>query len=256
MPKRPEEIDAEVAFELHGELRAQFVDARPTSQYERSSDRIPDAVHLDPGGGAELTQALLALAREKMIVAYCDEPAHAASSQVARRARALGLGDASFLRGGLTAWKQAGLPTEVLPPTRREASRYVISDQPDGAAYSVWANSLADLFAEAGRGLADALGEPRDPTDLRAHELHFEAGDREGLLLLFLNDLITRSKREARLFRDVDVRSVSDQHLDVTVVGVEVDGWRLAPYPRDLPAVRVREQSDGLLAEVTVYRHR
>ena len=248
-------IDAEVAFEVQGELRAQLVDARPTQQYQQSLDRIPDALHLDPGGGAQLTEALQEVPREKLIICYCDEPDHAASSQMARRARSIGRGDAVFMRGGLAAWKQAGLPTEVMPPTRSDASNHVISRHADGVSYAVWAASLADLFAEAGRGLAEALGQARNPTDLRAHELHFEAPDAEVLLLLFLSDLIQRSKREARLFDNIQVLSISNEQLDVALVGVEAESWRLHPYPSDLPSVHLRQPPNGPLgADVTVYR--
>jgi rhodanese-related sulfurtransferase len=61
MMARPELIDVEVAQEHHLEGRAEFVDARPPVQYRHSRERIPGAVHIDPGSGAEADDVLRTL---------------------------------------------------------------------------------------------------------------------------------------------------------------------------------------------------
>jgi Raf kinase inhibitor-like YbhB/YbcL family protein len=111
MSKRPDWIDVATAREYLTEGRAQFVDARPDREYERSSEQLPGALHIAAGSGAAMDQLLRQIPRERMIIAYCDEPDQAASAQVARRARELGLGDASVLEGGLSAWLGADAPT-------------------------------------------------------------------------------------------------------------------------------------------------
>lgn len=111
MSVRPETIDVEAAHEYLTENRAQFVDARPRREFEHAPEVIPGAMHIDPGGGVNIDEALRRLPREKLLIAYCDEPNQAASAQVARRARSLGQGDASVLAGGFAAWKDAGKPT-------------------------------------------------------------------------------------------------------------------------------------------------
>lgn len=121
MSTRPDRIDPEVAKEYLADLRAVFVDARPRAEYERAGARIPGARHIDPGSGAAMDEALLVLPREKIVVCYCDEPGEAASAQVARRFRELGLGDASVLRGGFRAWRAAGYPVEPVPDVEGEA---------------------------------------------------------------------------------------------------------------------------------------
>src|SRR3954451_15198309 len=93
MTGRPDLIDLEVAHDLYEEERAQFVDARPLLEYRRGRERIPGAVHIGPGSGAAETEALSALPRGKLIISYCDEPAQAASTAVARRVRQLAIGD-------------------------------------------------------------------------------------------------------------------------------------------------------------------
>jgi Raf kinase inhibitor-like YbhB/YbcL family protein len=111
MSTRPDSIDAETAHEYFVEARAQFIDARPADEYRRAAEQIPEAVHIDPGSGVAIDEALRRLPRERLFVVYCDEPNHAASAQIARRARELGLGDASVLEGGFRAWMGAGHPT-------------------------------------------------------------------------------------------------------------------------------------------------
>ena len=114
MSGRPEPIDVEAAHEYFVEGRATFLDARPAAEYRRSRDRIPGARHVDPGSAAEIDATLGELPRELLLIVYCNEPHEAASARVARRARELGLGDASMLLGGYRAWKLANLPIEPL----------------------------------------------------------------------------------------------------------------------------------------------
>lgn len=108
---RPIPIHPEVASEYLIEGRAIFLDARPREERERAGDRIPGAVDID-GSGAELDGQLAQLPRERVLIAYCDAPAQAESSAVARRLRELGHGDGFYVDGGFTAWKEAELPTE------------------------------------------------------------------------------------------------------------------------------------------------
>jgi rhodanese-related sulfurtransferase len=115
MATRPESIDVETAREYFDEARAQFVDARPAAEWAASHDQIPGAIHVPAGSTAAIDEALVRLPRERLLIAYCDEPAQAASAYVARRAREIGLGDAVFLEGGYRAWKEADQPIAPTP---------------------------------------------------------------------------------------------------------------------------------------------
>lgn len=121
MSHRPDRMDAETLRELLAENRAILVDARPNLDYERATEQIPSARHVDPGGGSVIDHLLFSLPREKTLVVYCDQPEQAASAAVARRARELGIGDASILDGGFAAWKAAGYATERRPMASGEA---------------------------------------------------------------------------------------------------------------------------------------
>lgn len=123
MSTRPERIDVEIAHQYFSEGRALFIDARPKAKYEQSQAQIPGAVHISPGEGAEVATALRALPNEVLLIAYCDEPDQAASAQIARLARQVGLGDVSILNGGFDAWKEADLPLEPRPGSKAAEER-------------------------------------------------------------------------------------------------------------------------------------
>jgi rhodanese-related sulfurtransferase/SHS2 domain-containing protein len=257
MSARPDLIDVEVAHEYFEEGRAQFLDARPPLEYQHSRERIPGAVPVDPGGGAAETETLLALPRGKLLISYCDEPGQAASTEVARRVRALGLGDGSALAGGFRAWKEAGYPTELAPPLASPAKKdqrvasHVVERTPEGVRLTVDAPSLAALFAEAALALADALGEPQrelEPTD---HLVTVRARDTETLLTVWLVDLLTRTVEERRLVVAIRIESLSDHELHARLRGAEVAAWWMEPRPLP-PEVRIERRDGGFAAMITL----
>jgi rhodanese-related sulfurtransferase len=113
MATRPDRIDVEVASEYLFEGRGIAIDSRP----EPNEEQIPESRRVVPDAGAATDAALMSLPRELLFIVYCDTPEEAASARVARRARELGLGDASALEGGFSAWKAAEMPITVPGPT-------------------------------------------------------------------------------------------------------------------------------------------
>lgn len=256
MASRPETIDPDIALEYLERGRAQFVDARPELVYEDSRERIPGAIHVDPGSGADITDTLLTLPREKLIVAYCDEPNHAASAQVARRVRELGIGDGCFLAGGLTRWKAQGLPTE-LAETRGgfgdgegHQGEHLIERRSDGLTLTVSARALDDLFVEVAHGLAGAMGAAGGSSERFGHEIRLHARHDEALLLLWVTELLRWSRDEQQVFRDVQILELSSQRLHAVIRGSGVSVWHVdskTVMPRD---VRIEPRDGGLDAFV------
>jgi|SRR4051812_3046642 rhodanese-related sulfurtransferase len=97
------------------EHRATFVDARPSTDYETSGVRIPGALPVGAGSGADIFETLKSAPEDRVIIVYCDEPEQAASALIARRVRELGLGEAFYVIGGFAAWRQRRLPIEAVP---------------------------------------------------------------------------------------------------------------------------------------------
>ncbi len=86
-----------------------LLDIRSDALYERSAEHaIGDRRYpADPDAAA-----LATLDRTRLVVAYCDCPGEAGSLGFGTRLRRLGFPRVGVLRGGLAAWKAAGLPTE------------------------------------------------------------------------------------------------------------------------------------------------
>jgi rhodanese-related sulfurtransferase/SHS2 domain-containing protein len=255
---RPELIDVEMAHELFEEERAHFVDARPLLDYRRSRERIPGALHIEPGGGPAETEALLALPRHKLIVAYCDEPALAASTALARQVRELAIEDGCALAGGFRAWKEAGHPVELVPPLASPArkdgpSSHVVEQTRSGVKLDVRAPSLVALFAEASLALADAFGDAIPaalaPTD---HLFTVYARDAEGLLTAWLSDLLASTVEHRRLFVDVHIDTLSPRELRARARGAEVGRWRRQPPTDALPLVQIERRPSGFAAAITL----
>jgi rhodanese-related sulfurtransferase len=117
MSSHPDRIDPQTARDYLEEGRGLLIDARPRGSRAESDEALPDAVRIDPDAGAATDEQLLHLPRELTLIAFCDQPNQASSATLARRARQLGLGDASVLEGGMQAWKDAEFP--IVPIIRR-----------------------------------------------------------------------------------------------------------------------------------------
>ena len=86
--------------------------------------------------------------------------------------------------------------------------------------------SLEELFANAARGMMHFLIDPAAvrPVERRAREV--EAGDREGLLVNWLNDLLLLLNADGFVPADFEVSELSDTMLRGDVLGEPVDPQR------------------------------
>ena len=88
------------------------VDARLKYPYEHSTVKLPGAIRYPVGGPAP------ALPRERDIVVYDSDPNEVSSSRVAAELIRLGY-RAAALRGGISEWLSANLPTETKEAPRQ-----------------------------------------------------------------------------------------------------------------------------------------
>ena len=89
--------------------RPTVIDVRLKYPYEHSTITLPGAVRMPPGG---VDTSLLPPDRD--IVVYDSDPDDLVSERVAARLIALGR-RASVLRGGISEWAAAKLPTDTKP---------------------------------------------------------------------------------------------------------------------------------------------
>jgi membrane protein DedA with SNARE-associated domain/rhodanese-related sulfurtransferase len=91
--------------------KALVYDVRSHGYYQRNAVRIEGSRRLDPNA---LNQVDLAFPLDKQIYVYCTCVREATSAQVAHILRQKGVLSAA-IKGGLHAWKKAGLPVEAIP---------------------------------------------------------------------------------------------------------------------------------------------
>jgi rhodanese-related sulfurtransferase len=91
---------------LESALPPILIDARLKYPYEHSTVRLPGAIRYQPGG------PLPALPRDRDIVVYDSDPNELASSGVAAQLIRQGF-HAAALKGGISDWLAANLPTET-----------------------------------------------------------------------------------------------------------------------------------------------
>jgi SHS2 domain-containing protein len=125
-------------------------------------------------------------------------------------------------------------------------------EESDELRLTVRARSLAELFPEAGRALADLVdgswpGRPTSPV-----EIAVEARDPAALLVEWLNELIYRAESEGWLGREFTVLECGPQRLRVRAAG---SPWPTGSFPvkaATLDRARITEQDHQVVAEVTL----
>ncbi len=113
------------------------------------------------------------------------------------------------------------------------------------------APTLPELFAEAGRALAETMG-PGNDGPLVAKRIEIEAIDREALLVDWLNELVFLSEVEKAVFREFRIELPSERRLEAFASGVKVERLRNPVKAATYHGLSVSEGKDGFVATVVV----
>jgi SHS2 domain-containing protein len=90
-------------------------------------------------------------------------------------------------------------------------------------AWRLWGASLPELFENAGCALSATLTDRRYLRRRAIREVRLTAGDREGLLVDWLNHLLYLFDLDGFLGRDFQVVSLTDERLEAIVTGESFD---------------------------------
>jgi SHS2 domain-containing protein len=114
------------------------------------------------------------------------------------------------------------------------------------------AASLDELFAEAGRALAELML-PSEQGRLDAGErITLEAADREALLVDWINELVFRAETEHRVFVDFRFERLTDRSLSACARGVDAGELRNEVKAATLHELCILEHDHGFSATVTL----
>jgi SHS2 domain-containing protein len=117
----------------------------------------------------------------------------------------------------------------------------------------VEAGTLAELFEEAARGLAELMQErPAPPDPGSAEHVRLRARDAEALLVDWLNELVFLSDTRERVYTDVRVTHITDTELEATVAGATPEALRTAVKAATLHGLAVRRSAEGYSASVVL----
>jgi SHS2 domain-containing protein len=111
---------------------------------------------------------------------------------------------------------------------------------------------LAELFAEAGRALAELQADDRRPPDQPPRAVHLAAPDREALLVAWLDELIFLGETTASVFPEPRIDVLSDTALTATVRGLRPEAPRTAVKAATFHGVAIAAGAGGFSATVVL----
>jgi SHS2 domain-containing protein len=110
------------------------------------------------------------------------------------------------------------------------------------------AASLAELFAEAARALAELMGVPSADPPGAWQRVDLTARDGEALLVAWLNELIARTEIDHLRYADVAIDDVTAQRLVARIRGVPFHETRTAVKAATLHGLRIDAGPGGASA--------
>lgn len=114
---------------------------------------------------------------------------------------------------------------QVAPPKRRRRQYRQISHTAD-LGWRIWGDSLPQLFENAGAALMATLVDRRSLRRREARDIAVESGDRESLLVDWLNHLLYLFDVDGFLGREFQVVTLTPTHLTARVWGEIFDPAR------------------------------
>jgi len=129
--------------------------------------------------------------------------------------------------------------------------RHTFEDHTGEVRVRIEAPTLAGLFEEAARALAELMLESGKPAaDEPPVNVKLEALDAEALLVDWLNELVFLSETRGRVYSDVTVHQVSRTALEASARGVLPEMLRTAVKAATLHGLQVKESESGFTATV------
>lgn len=117
----------------------------------------------------------------------------------------------------------------------------------------VRAPTLAELFAEAGRGLAAIMLGDRDHTATeQAEACEVEAPDLAALLVAWLNELIFLSEIHKKVYTEFQIEELTDRKLRAHVRGVPTTALRTQVKAATLHGLAIEELPNGFSTSVVL----
>jgi SHS2 domain-containing protein len=117
----------------------------------------------------------------------------------------------------------------------------------------LFAPTLAELFAEAGRALMEVMdGAPPAGPIGPGERVALSAADRDALLVDWLNELIYRVETGRRLYREFAIQQLTDEELIASIRGTPAPRLRTLVKAASFHGLRIDEADAGFTATVVL----
>jgi SHS2 domain-containing protein len=136
--------------------------------------------------------------------------------------------------------------------SRPAEASHTLEEQTGELMLRIEASTLPEIFAEAGRALAEAMDTPAGDGPLARRSFEIEASDREALLADWLNELVFASETEKVIFREFRVELPSERRLRALSSGVKVERLRNPVKAATYHGLAIREGPEGFVATVVL----
>lgn len=132
-------------------------------------------------------------------------------------------------------------------------ARHTFLDHTGELRLHVEAATLAALFEQAGRALAELLLERAAGAGLDSEVvIELQARDTPALLVAWLNELIFLSETRKRVFTELHVLAIDDTRLRARARGIYPESLRTAVKAATLHELAVRRVGQGYVADLVL----
>lgn len=129
-------------------------------------------------------------------------------------------------------------------------ARHWFAEHTDELEIGLAADSLGDLFAEAGRALAEVMAGAPPPPDGAPQRVALRARDRAALLVAWLDELLFLADRDKKVYGDIHIERLTGDELVAAVRGAPVSELRTQVKAATFHDLRIVEGADGVSATV------
>ena len=112
------------------------------------------------------------------------------------------------------------------------------------------AGSLAELFAEAGRALAEVMAGATAPACGAAVPVSLRASDRDALLVAWLDELLFLAERDKMIYGEIRIERITERELGAAVRGAPATELRTQVKAATFHDLKIVEDADGFAATV------
>jgi SHS2 domain-containing protein len=115
------------------------------------------------------------------------------------------------------------------------------------------APTLRDLFAEAGRALAEVMGaDPASPASGPAERVQLRSSDRDALLVDWINELIYLSEKRRKLFTEIAIERLTDRELEAVIRGQDAEALATQVKAATFHGLRISQDAGGVSARLVL----